>query len=91
MKQLNGTWVDWTDRATIAGRVITFTLTDGAYGDTNPAAGVITDPIGPVIPNTPNPTPSPAPIPTFSEWAKIMMMFFMLVTVGWYARRLKQR
>ena len=89
MKQLNGTWVDWTGRTTIAGRVISFTLTDGAYGDTNPAAGVITDPIGPVIPNTP--TPTPAPIPTLSEWAKISMMFLMILTVGWYGRRMKQR
>ena len=91
MKQLNGTWVDWTDRATIAGRVITFTLTDGSYGDTNPTAGVITDPIGPVIPNSPTPTPSPAPIPTLSEWAKITMMLIMILAVGWYGRRLKQR
>ena len=80
MKQLNGTWVDWTDRATIAGRVITFTLTDGAYGDTNSAAGVITDPIGPVIPNTP--TPSPAPIPTLSEYARVVMILMMGFIAG---------
>ena len=41
--------------------------------------------------NAPTPTPSPAPIPTLSEWAKITMMFLMIVTVGWYGRRLKQR
>lgn len=35
--------------------------------------------------------PSPAPIPTLSEWAKISMMFLMILTVGWYGRRLKQR
>ena len=40
---------------------------------------------------TPSPTPSPAPIPTLSEWAEIMMMFLMILTVGWYGRRLKQR
>ena len=45
---------------------------------------------GPVIPAIP-PTPSPEPIPTLSEWAKISMMFLMIVTVGWYGRRLKQR
>jgi hypothetical protein len=38
-----------------------------------------------------SPTPSPAPIPTLSEWAEIMMMFLMVLTVGWYGRRLKQR
>ncbi|NBS16480.1 MAG: IPTL-CTERM sorting domain-containing protein [Gammaproteobacteria bacterium] len=35
--------------------------------------------------------PSPAPIPTLSEWAEIMMMFLMILTVGWYGRRLNQR
>ena len=35
--------------------------------------------------------PTPAPIPTLSEWAEIMMMFLMIVTVGLYGRRLKQR
>ena len=37
------------------------------------------------------PPPSPAPIPTLSEWAKISMMLLMILTVGWYGRRLKQR
>ena len=40
---------------------------------------------------TPTEPPAPAPIPTLSEWAKIMMMFLMIATVGWYGRRLKQR
>ena len=35
--------------------------------------------------------PSPAPIPTLSEWAEIMMMLLMILTVGWYGRRLNQR
>ena len=33
------------------------------------------------------PTPSPAPIPTLSEWAEIMMMFLMILTVGWHFRK----
>ena len=35
--------------------------------------------------------PSPAPIPTLSEWAQIMMMFMMILTVGFYGWRTKQR
>jgi len=31
--------------------------------------------------------PSPAPIPTLSEWAEIMMMFLMIVTVDWHLRK----
>ena len=34
---------------------------------------------------------APSPIPTLSEWAEIMMMFLMILTVAWYGRRLKQR
>ena len=37
------------------------------------------------------PSPPPQPVPTLSEWAKISMMFLMILTVGWYGRRLKQR
>ncbi len=56
------------------------------------AAGYTAEPytVGPLIP-PPAPTPSPAPIPTLSEWAEIMMMFLMILAVGWYGRRLKQR
>ena len=45
---------------------------------------------GSVTPTAP-PTPSPEPIPTLSQWAEISMMFLMILTVGWYGRRLKQR
>ncbi len=34
--------------------------------------------------------PAPASIPTLSEWAKIMMVFLMIVTVGWHRLRVKQ-
>jgi hypothetical protein len=87
----NGSWVDWTNNVTMSGNTITYTIVDGGNGDTDGAInGSITDPLGPSSPPT-TPTPSPEPIPTLSEWAKIMMMFFMLVTVGWYGRRLNQR
>jgi hypothetical protein len=88
LKSINGAWVDWTSRVTVSGSTVTLPLTDGQYGDTNPASGLITDPFGPAVSNV---TPSPAPIPTLSEWAEIMMMLLMIVTVGWYGRRLKQR
>jgi hypothetical protein len=87
LKSINGAWVDWTSRVSVSGSTVTLPLTDGQYGDTNPASGLITDPFGPAVSSV---TPSPAPIPTLSEWAQIMMMFLMIVTVGWYGRRLKQ-
>jgi hypothetical protein len=88
LKNINGAWVDWTSRVTVSGSTVTLPLTDGQYGDTNPASGLITDPFGPAVSSV---RPSPAPIPTLSEWAQIMMMFLMILTVAWYGRRLKQR
>ena len=88
LKSINGAWVDWTSRVSVSGSTVTLPLTDGQYGDTNPASGLITDPFGPAISSV---TPSPQPVPTLSEWAKISMMFLMILTVGWYGRRLKQR
>ena len=87
LKSINGAWVDWTSRVSVSGSTVTLPLTGGQYGDTNPASGLITDPFGPAVSSV---TPSPEPIPTLSEWALIMMMFLMIVTVGWYGRRLKQ-
>ncbi|NBS17472.1 MAG: IPTL-CTERM sorting domain-containing protein [Gammaproteobacteria bacterium] len=46
--------------------------------------------LGPSSPAT-TPTPSPAPIPTLSEWAKITMMLIMILAVGFYGWRTKQR
>ena len=88
LKSINGAWVDWTSRVSVSGSTVTLPLTDGQYGDTNPASGLISDPFGPAISSV---KPSPAPIPTLSEWAKISMMFLMILTVGWYGRRLKER
>lgn len=33
----------------------------------------------------------PAPIPTLSQWAQMALMLMLLVTAGWYGRRMKQR
>ena len=52
-KDINGTWVDWTNNVTISGSTITLTLTDGEYGDTDGSAnGTISDPSGPAITTT---------------------------------------
>jgi hypothetical protein len=59
------------------------TGSDGSGSSSSSTSNVVT-------PTAP-PTPSPSPIPTLSEWAQIMMMFLMILTVGWYGRRLKQR
>ena len=79
MKQIDGAWVDWTSRSTLVGRVLSFSITDGAYGDTNPLAGIISDPIGPAIPTTvgPGPGPIPNPIPTLQSWEILLMIISM--------------
>jgi hypothetical protein len=88
LKSINGAWVDWTSRVTVSGSTVTLPLTDGQYGDTNPASGLITDPFGPAVSSV---RPSPAPIPTLSEWAQIMMMLMMIATAGLYGQRMKPR
>ncbi|TSA04722.1 MAG: IPTL-CTERM sorting domain-containing protein [Methylococcus sp.] len=71
-----------TSLASLGLTVNTYTYTWGS--------GLTADSLTLYIGTTP-PTPSPAPIPTLSEWAQIIMMFLMILTVGWYGRRLKQR
>ena len=40
----------------------------------------------------PAPLPIPSnPIPALSEWAQMAMMLIMLVTAGWYGRKMKQQ
>ncbi len=43
----DGSWVDFTNRASFSGNTVTLTLTDGGPGDDGPADGVIVDPGGP--------------------------------------------
>ena len=90
-KNINGTWLDYTSNVTFnpSRTTITYTIVDGGPFDSDGVVNQsVTDPIGPAPPTQ---SPSPQPIPTLSEWAKIMMMFLMILTVGWYGRRLKQR
>lgn len=56
-------------------------LTEGSYTYTWPG-----DTLTIIVPAS-----APASIPTLSEWAKIMVIFLMIVTVGWHRLRVKQR
>lgn len=60
----------------------TVTASDGTY-TSDPST-----PSNVVVPLAPTPS---NPIPTLSEWAQMAMMLLMLVTGGWYARRMKQQ
>ena len=51
---------------------VTYTITDNGPGDTNPAAGVISDPLVPVLAAA-GPGGGTAAIPTLSEWGVILM------------------
>jgi hypothetical protein len=75
-KLINSNWVDWTNNVTISGNTIVLTLTDGAYGDTNPTAGLISDPSGPGVS-----TPS---IPFFGDWTRIGLALSVLCMLIWY-------
>ena len=82
-KNINGNWVDWTNRVTLSGNTVVLSITDGGEGDTNPNAGEISDPGGPAIPD---PSTTPA-IPTLSEWGQWIMAALMALTAGWALRR----
>lgn len=85
-KQIGGSWVDWTSQVTIAGNTVVLTLTDGAYGDTNPLAGVISDPSGPAVPLA-TPVGGATAIPTLSEWALLALSALMALTMAVTVRR----
>lgn len=68
----------WFDPATAlnvivngARTTVTYTITDNGPGDTNPALGVIADPLVPVLAAAP--ASGAAAIPTLSEWGVILM------------------
>ncbi|MGB4059390.1 MAG: IPTL-CTERM sorting domain-containing protein [Burkholderiaceae bacterium] len=65
--------------ATIAGNTITYTVTDGGVGDSNPTAGQITDPGGPGLPGGAG---GVAGVPTLGEWA--MALLGALMALGTY-------
>jgi hypothetical protein len=81
-KDLNGTWLDWTNSVTISGNTITYTITDGGAGDADGAAnGSITDPLGPASPAT--------SIPSLSEWTQLMLAL-MVIGVAWHFHNNRQ-
>lgn len=68
----------WFDPATALNVIVngartkvTYTITDNGPGDTNPAVGVIADPLVPVLAAAP--ASGAAAIPTLSEWGVILM------------------
>ena len=68
----------WFDPATAlnvivndARTTVTYTITDNGPGDTNPAVGVIADPLVPVLAAAP--AGGAAAIPTLSEWGVILL------------------
>ena len=69
--KFNGsTWAAFP--ASITGNTVTYTVTDGGAGDSNPVDGVITDPVAvgvPVVAAAINPTP----VPTLGQWALVLL------------------
>lgn len=59
--------------AVVNGNQITFSITDNAQGDSNPAAGFITDPGGPGVPLD----SGVAGVPTLSQWGLIILTFLL--------------
>lgn len=78
-KQISGNWVDWTNNVTISGNTIVLTLTDGAYGDTNAAAGLISDPSGPGVGTT--------SVPLLSDWTRVGLSLSLLALLIWYWKK----
>jgi hypothetical protein len=77
----NGSWVDWTSNVTFNQNrtSITYTITDNGLGDSNPAAGVISDPIGPGI--------SAASVPSLSEWTQLLLALMVMTLISWQFHR----
>jgi hypothetical protein len=64
--------------ATIVGNTVTFTITDGGFGDDDLLAnGTIVDQGGP---GTPGPPGSPTAIPTLSQWVMALMALLLLAS-----------
>jgi len=79
-KNINGTWLDWTNSVTISGNTISYAITDGGAGDADGAVnGSITDPMGPADPAT--------AIPLFSEWAQLLLGLMVMMLIGWHFHR----
>ena len=73
--------------ATISGNQITFSIVDGGVGDSNPAAGFITDPGGPGFAFA---ATNANAVPTLGEWGMLLLIGLMGV-VGMSASRKGRR
>ena len=76
--KFNGsTWAEFP--ASISGNTVTYTVTDGGTGDSNPADGVITDPVAVGVPLAA--ALNPTPVPTLGHWA-LVLLSLMAAAVG---------
>lgn len=86
-KQINGNWVDWTNKVTIQGDSVILTIADGGEGDTNPNTGEISDPSGPALPAAV--AGEPVNVPTLSEWVMLLLAGLIgIVAFGSLRRRM---
>ena len=68
--KFNGsTWVGFP--ASISGNTVTYQVTDGGAGDSNPVEGVITDPVAVGAPLLAAVVPTP--VPTLGQWALVLL------------------
>ena len=75
--KFNGsTWAEFP--ASISGKTITYNVTDNGAGDSNPADGVITDPVAVGVPVA---AANPTPVPTLGQWA-LVLLSLMAAAVG---------
>ena len=65
--------------AVVSGNQVTFSITDNAQGDSNPAAGFITDPGGPGAPGAAG--GGVTSVPTLSEYG-MMVLVTLLAMLG---------
>ena len=72
-KLISGNWVDWTSRATFGAVTVQYTVQDNQEGDSDPANGVITDPVALAAPA------ALTSIPTLSEWGLMLLAGLMLL------------
>ena len=81
-KLINGSWVDWTSRATFGANTVQYTVQDGGDGDSAPATpGLITDPVALAAPA------ALTSIPTLSEWGVMLLVGLMLMLGMQQAKR----
>jgi hypothetical protein len=84
-KLISGNWVDWASRATFGANTVQYTVQDNQEGDSDPANGVITDPVALAAPA------ALTSIPTLSEWGLMLLAGMMLMLGMRQAQRRVER